>query len=159
MSQLDQIKAQALSAIVTAVILALLMAVWQLATDGGLVSALGGATNSALESIVPVPSGAVVAFDLTNGCPEGWSAFTEGQSRMIVGAMFPNGSPPKDEGGQPSLFPPYWTEPHHTRLARTTPVMSPDPSTLALSQFHVVLICLPSYVVANRYSFEEKNDA
>ena len=34
-----------------------------------------------------VPSGAVVAFDLPNGCPEGWSAYPEAWARFIVGAV------------------------------------------------------------------------
>ena len=100
MSQFNQIKAQALSAIVTAVILALLLAAWQLVTGGGLVSALGGATNNDLKLVAPAPSGAVVAFDLPNGCPKGWSDFKDGQSRMVVGATFPKESPPNDEDGQ-----------------------------------------------------------
>lgn len=37
---------------------------------------------------VAVPSGAIMAFDLT-ACPEGWVPFAEGQSRMIVGAKYP----------------------------------------------------------------------
>ena len=98
---LNQIKERTLSAIMTAVILALLLAAWQLVTDGGLISALGGATKNDLKLVAPAPSGAVVAFDLPTGCPEGWSDFTDGQSRMIVGATFVNGSPPNDEDGQP----------------------------------------------------------
>ena len=86
MPQLNQIKVSVISAIVTAVVLALLAAAWQLVTDGGLVSALGGATKSDLDSVSPVPRGAVVAFDLPDGCPEGWSDFADGQSRMIIGA-------------------------------------------------------------------------
>ena len=36
-----------------------------------------------------IPSGAVVAFDTNDGCPdEGWSRFTKAQSRTIVGAAF-----------------------------------------------------------------------
>lgn len=98
---LNQIKERTLSATLTAIILALLLAAWQLATDGGLVSALGGATNNDLKLVAPAPSGAVVAFDLPNGCPKGWSDFKDGQSRMIVGATFPKERPPKDEDGQP----------------------------------------------------------
>ncbi len=96
MPQLNQIKAQVLSTIVAAVLLASLAAVGQLVTDGGLVSVLGGATKSDLESVSPVPVGAVIAFDRPNGCPKGWSDFAVGQSRMIVGATFKE-SLPNDE--------------------------------------------------------------
>ena len=37
-----------------------------------------------------VPAGAVVAFDLSRGCPEGWSEFLQAQSRSIIGAAFAN---------------------------------------------------------------------
>ncbi len=35
-----------------------------------------------------MPSGLIAAFDLSGGCPNGWSPFAEGQGRMIVGASF-----------------------------------------------------------------------
>ncbi|MGT2476528.1 hypothetical protein [Paraburkholderia terrae] len=34
-----------------------------------------------------VPKGAIVSFDLPNGCPEGWQVFDPAVSRMIVGAV------------------------------------------------------------------------
>ena len=46
-----------------------------------------------------VPSGAVMAFDLSDGCPKmGWSEFSDGQSRMIIGATFKNGNLPSGNG-------------------------------------------------------------
>ena len=33
-----------------------------------------------------VPSGGVMAFDLTDGCPEGWKRFEKGAARVVVGA-------------------------------------------------------------------------
>ena len=33
-----------------------------------------------------IPVGAVVAFDLANGCPDGWDEFTSGTGRVIIGA-------------------------------------------------------------------------
>lgn len=36
--------------------------------------------------------GAVVAFDLIDGCPEGWVEFPRAQSRSIIGAHFANES-------------------------------------------------------------------
>ena len=35
-----------------------------------------------------IPRGAVVAFDRSTGCPNGWIPFLQGQSRTIVGASF-----------------------------------------------------------------------
>ena len=98
---MNEIKERAISGIVAAIIIALLAAAWQLVTDGGLIRLLGGATRSDLQSIRPVPSGVVLAFDLTTGCPEGWSRFADGQSRVIVGAAFGSNSPGTDEYGQP----------------------------------------------------------
>ena len=42
------------------------------------------------DAAIPViPSGVVVAFDSDDSeCPEGWKPFTDGQSRMIIGASF-----------------------------------------------------------------------
>ena len=34
----------------------------------------------------PIISGAVVAFDLGKGCPEGWSRYEQAESRVIIGA-------------------------------------------------------------------------
>ncbi|WP_274629950.1 hypothetical protein [Arvimicrobium flavum] len=33
-----------------------------------------------------VPKGAVAAFDLSDGCPDGWTAFEDGSGRFIIGA-------------------------------------------------------------------------
>lgn len=98
---MKEIKERVISAIVAASIIALLAGAWQLVTDGGLVRSLGGVTESDLQAIRPPPSGAVLAFDLTTGCPEGWSKFVDGQSRVIVGAAFDSNSPGTDEDKQP----------------------------------------------------------
>lgn len=52
-----------------------------------------------------VPAGAVLAFDLPDKCPPGWSNFEEATSRVIVGAYFDRGAgaveaPTEDEHGQ-----------------------------------------------------------
>lgn len=46
-----------------------------------------GALLNCVEALATtlIPAGAVMAFDLPNGCPEGWSRFDEGSGRMIVG--------------------------------------------------------------------------
>ena len=38
-------------------------------------------------SVAPpeIPSGAVIAFDRPSGCPEGWTEFTDGGGRFIIG--------------------------------------------------------------------------
>lgn len=35
---------------------------------------------------VGVPRGAVISFDLSDGCPEGWSAFDDAAGRFVVGS-------------------------------------------------------------------------
>ena len=46
------------------------------------------------------PSGAIMAFDIDTGCPEGWSPFADGIGRVIVGAGNPaRGGFAHDEGG------------------------------------------------------------
>ncbi|MEO0525424.1 MAG: hypothetical protein AAF088_21165, partial [Pseudomonadota bacterium] len=52
-----------------------------------------------------IPSGAVLAFDLPNGCPMGWNTFEEATSRAIVGAYSDRAAgninaPTEDENGQ-----------------------------------------------------------
>ncbi|MEP6018148.1 MAG: hypothetical protein ABJ251_06655 [Paracoccaceae bacterium] len=44
--------------------------------------------SSIPENLAGIPSGAVVAFDLPNRCPEGWGPFAELQGRVIIGASF-----------------------------------------------------------------------
>lgn len=39
-----------------------------------------------LDTGLTIPRGGVVAFDRADGCPDGWSDFTEGQGRTIVGS-------------------------------------------------------------------------
>ncbi len=56
-----------------------------------------------------VPQGAVMAFDLPNGCPHGWSMFERGLSRTIIGAALANTStiPNVDANDQPLRPHPY----------------------------------------------------
>ena len=76
----------------TAVILGVLALIWNWATVGGLVRALGGVTQHDMGRLNPVPEGAVVAFDNADGCPTGWVLFEPAISRMVVGAIGPSGS-------------------------------------------------------------------
>lgn len=46
----------------------------------------------------PVPAGAVLAFARTDGCPDGWSAFTPAHGRIIVGAGHSPGLTPRRFG-------------------------------------------------------------
>lgn len=92
-------------AVISAIILGALALVWNFASSGGLVKALGGVPKAELEAMIghphpaapalaPVaamPKDAVVAFDMPGACPEGWSTFAEAQSRAIVGAFFGSG--------------------------------------------------------------------
>ena len=42
--------------------------------------------NDTLSAISPIPQGAVLAFDLANGCPEGWLPMSDLDGRVIVSA-------------------------------------------------------------------------
>ena len=77
-------------AVITAVILGVLVFVWRMAIDNGqLITLLGGVSASKIEDMLPFPKGAVVAFDLDQGCPEGWSNFEDAYERTIIGATGP----------------------------------------------------------------------
>lgn len=74
-------------------VLALLWNYW--GSQGGLVHVLGGVTSKEVDDLVkklavpgPVnlPNGAVVAYDLPNGCPVGWVVADSAIGRAIVGA-------------------------------------------------------------------------
>jgi hypothetical protein len=78
--------------VVSAAVLGGLALLWNFGSSGGLIRALGGST-------VGVPSGAVLAFDLTDldedHCPEGWSPFLYARGRTLVGAGDPQKAPEK----------------------------------------------------------------
>lgn len=83
--------------IIVAVILAILAIAWKGITDGTLITFLGGVTKGELTEKFkshqhnPLDlKGAVIAFDLNKGCPEGWDEFSQAESRTIVGASFGN---------------------------------------------------------------------
>ena len=93
------IRDKVLVAVLTAAALGGLTLLWNWASQGGVVRAMGGLTASDLAYLQQphlngVPTGAVAAFDLPNGCPEGWSAFKDAQSRAIIGADFGQGFAP-----------------------------------------------------------------
>ena len=92
---LSNIAEKVIIAVLAVVILSVLALIWELFTDGGLIKALGGVSRSDMEEAIgelpgAVPMGAVVAFDLTEDCPEGWSEFKAAEKRTIVGALFPS---------------------------------------------------------------------
>ncbi len=67
----------AVGLIVSAVV-GVLALLWNWGSQGGLVHVLGGVTQKDLEEIEKrprMPPGAVVAFDLRDGCPGGWKPF------------------------------------------------------------------------------------
>lgn len=81
--------------IITVVITGILGVLGSALAGGALISALGGATKADLAQIkisvppgspVDLPAGAVVAFDLPDGCPAGWDEFGDVAGRTIVGA-------------------------------------------------------------------------
>ena len=84
--------------VVTIVITGILGVIGSSLAGGALITALGGATKKDLEDLeaklpsaapgtVPgLEAGAVVAFDLANGCPEGWLPMSDLDGRVIVSA-------------------------------------------------------------------------
>ena len=52
-----------------------------------------------LDTGLTIPSGAVVAFDTSRGCPDGWSPFTDGRGRTIVGSGQGQEYPYRSTGG------------------------------------------------------------
>ena len=54
---LEQIKSQVIGGIVTAVVIAFAVLVWEKATDGGLISALGGATKTEVGAVTQAVDG------------------------------------------------------------------------------------------------------
>jgi hypothetical protein len=87
--------------VVTAIVLAALAGLWNWASGGGVVRFFGGMTRTELASFQTVPAGAVMAFDLPQGCPTGWNRFEPATSRMLVGAVAGRGdaTPNKDMNG------------------------------------------------------------
>ena len=104
--------AQSIPALLAGIALVLLAWLWNWASDGGLIRILGGLTEKDLQEqqwrdalhgpqgergpqgeggprgdAVSVPVGAVVAFDLPEGCPKdkGWRHYSAGAGRFIVG--------------------------------------------------------------------------
>ena len=101
-----------LVAVSTAVILSILLVIWEVTTDGTLIThLLNGASKTDLEELKkelegpqldPLDlKGAVIAFDLNDGCPNGWAKFSQAESRTIIGASFDNSS---DSGLTPYKF-------------------------------------------------------
>jgi hypothetical protein len=78
---------KAVVGVVAAVVLGALTLIWNQISNGGLIRLLGGATHEEVAKINPTPAGTVAAFDLPNGCPEGWTMFEPAISRTIVGAV------------------------------------------------------------------------
>jgi hypothetical protein len=56
-----------------------------------------------IETVGGIPTGAVIAFDLPNGCPTGWTVFEPAISRVIVGSVAGRATetPTKDMNGKP----------------------------------------------------------
>ena len=118
------IVSQATSSLIAVVLVAVLVLLWNWASEGGLVRALGGVTEQELKEpewrdalrgergepgekgdagekgdpgekgdrgaqgdAASFPVGAVVAFDLPDGCPtdEGWQDYDKGAGRFIAG--------------------------------------------------------------------------
>lgn len=65
-------------------------AVWAIVALIGIIASwLWGwfAAGGPSRALGAIPSGAVVGFDLENGCPQGWSSYKEGGGRFLIGAV------------------------------------------------------------------------
>lgn len=81
--------------LIISAVLGFLALFWNWGSQGGLVHVLGGVTSTEVDDLVKklavsgplnLPNGAVVAFDLPNGCPAGWVVVASAIERAIVGA-------------------------------------------------------------------------
>ena len=91
---------QLIGGIVTALLFAVAAAAWQYVADGAIVRLLGGVTEarftearnllqqsiSDVEQSVPILDAAVVAFDSSDGCLNGWTPLSIAEGRMMLGA-------------------------------------------------------------------------
>jgi hypothetical protein len=89
------------------------------AVAGGALLAVAAATGwwlylkpRLIETVGGLPAGAVVAFDLPNGCPDGWTMFDRAISRVIVGSVAGRsaGEPIRDRTGKVLTARPYRDE-------------------------------------------------
>jgi hypothetical protein len=106
--------------VVTAVI-GLVALFWNWGSQGGLVHVLGGVTQKEFEEIGKRPSlppGAVVAFDLRDGCPEGWVVVKSAIERVIVGAATGAATNAMAEVSEVDAFPFEYTSATHLPLER-----------------------------------------
>jgi hypothetical protein len=61
-----------------------------------------------IETLGGLPSNAVVAFDISTGCPKGWKFYDKAASRVIVGATKDQQAPPNfDQAGKQLSARPY----------------------------------------------------
>lgn len=95
-------KQQIVVSVVAAIIVLIIAAIGGKISDGGLISILNGATQADLATIqrIPIPEGAVVAFDTPDGCPEGWSELPDVVGKVIIGAGRGNTYPYRVPGGK-----------------------------------------------------------
>ena len=84
--------------VITLVVAGVLGVVGSALAGGALIGVLGGVTKTEFDNRIKgletepgkprrIPSGAVIAFDLADGCPSGWSPIPDLDRRVIVGAV------------------------------------------------------------------------
>ena len=74
-SERIQVLGQVVVLVASAAVISGSVAVWRFATSGAVIQIFGG-----------IASDAVVAYDRSGGCPDGWSDFDEGQGRVVLGS-------------------------------------------------------------------------
>lgn len=127
----------------TAIILTALGIAWNGLSNGQLIGLLGGLSKadaderianavSAALSELRQPAGAVVAFDSTSGCPDGWTEFEPAKSRFIIGAAE---TPPDnvDMNGQQLSARPFRVEGGEEKHSLTLSEMPPHTHSLTLN--------------------------
>ena len=84
----ENMSGRIVTVVITLVVAGVLGVVGTALIGGALIGVLGGVTKTEFDQRIAagVPSGAVVAFDLSTGCPNGWSPIRDLNGRVIVGA-------------------------------------------------------------------------
>ncbi len=83
-----------------------------------------------LQIIFGVPAGAVVAFDIREGCPDGWEPFDQAVGRTIVGSAIPGRSIQNRDESNLEIPPPEFGTPggrlNNTLAAANLPPLNVD---------------------------------
>jgi hypothetical protein len=112
-----------------------------IATAAGIIGVAGLGLWIYVKQFLPglvggVPPGAVMAFDIPTGCPQGWSTFERGISRTIVGAspLHTSDVPNSDMDGQRLPAHPYQSDGGEERHTLTIEEIPPHDHGIQIVQ-------------------------